>query len=218
MDLITQQKPILKSVSFNQASGAGKITIAGKLLVIQGVDDPVIEIFNAVQLKMQTAILNDQGKELINFTPLFPIYNESKDEMSYELVPTKPSGVDVEKFLPDADKTLEIFYKKLFIASFCQFLDDENDVCNYNGYSLYKECMLRIEAEKDDPKKRSYDIRTIRMLLENFIYFLGLPLPKSKEECERQAARLSLEFIAASGMKNINFLHDPKKVRKLVEA
>ena len=217
MDL-TQQKPILKSVSFSQASGTGKIIITGRLLVIQGVDDPVIEIFNAVQLKMQTAILSTQGKELINFTPLFPVYDESRDEMTYELVPTRPAGVDVRKFLPDADKTLEIFYKKLFIASFCQFLDDENDICNYNGYSLYRECMRRIEAEKDNPKKRSYDIRTIRMLLENFIYFLGLPLPKSKEECERQAARLSLEFIAASGMKNISFLHDPKKVRQLIEA
>lgn len=215
-----KKKPALKSVSFNKETGLGKIVISGKLLVRQGVDDPVIEIWNAVQLKMQTAILNTQGRELIYFTPLFPTYNEAKDETIYELAPTKPAGVPIKRFLSNAEKTLDIFYKNLFKASFCQFLNDENDICNYNGYSLYSECMKRIAKEKD-PKKRDYDIRTIRMLLEDFICFLSLPLPKSKEECERRAALLTLQQLdnsTAEWGEAFSFAHNPEKISKLITA
>lgn len=223
MDLSKKSvRPTLKSVTFNKASGLGEIVISGKLSTIQGVDDPVIEIFNAVQLKKQTAILKTQGKELINFTPFFPSYNEKKDQTIYKLAPTKPAGIPEEYFLEKAEKTLYIFYADSFMAAFRQFLNDENDICNYNGYSLYKVCIERIEGESDNTKKREYDIRTIRMLLEYFINFLDLPLPKSKEETERKAARLSMEFLTSGSWKNsntaiINFLA-PERVKGLIQA
>ena len=193
----TNTKPKLESISFDKATGLGKIVISGELEVLQGIDDPVIEIFNAVQLKMQTAILETQGKELINFTPFFPSYDNKKNVTIYKLAPTKPAGVKERKFLEVAEKTLEIFYKNLFMASFCQFLDDENDICNYNGYSLYRECIRRIQST-EDPEKRDYDIRTVRILLEYFIGFLGLPLPKSKEAYERKGAQLTGKLLKAS--------------------
>lgn len=197
MILIKTTKPKLESISFDKATGLGEIVISGELEVLQGIDDPVIEIFNAVQLKMQAAILETQGKELINFTPFFPSYDSKKNATFYKLAPTKPAGVKERKFLEDAEKTLEIFYKNLFMASFCQFLDDENDICNYNGYSLYRECIRRIQSA-ENPEKRDYDIRTVRILLEYFIEFLGLPLPKSKEAYERKGAQLTKKLLNAS--------------------
>ena len=210
-------KPTLREVSFNRSAGFGKIVIKGTLSVCQGVDDPVIEIFNAVQLFKQAVVLDRYGKELVNFTPLFP--EKSKGTISYKLMPSKPAGISVEKFLSDAEETFDIFYKDLFVASFNQFLNDDNEMCNYNGYNLYEACMKRIE-EEPDPKKRSYDIRTIRMLLGDFINFIGLPLPKSKSAYSRQAALLSEELLASTkyGSSVISFFHDPNKVKELIEA
>ena len=216
MILIKNSKPELESISFDKATGLGEIIISGELKVLQGVDDPVIEIFNAVQLKMQTAILETQGKELINFTPFFPSYDNRRNVTIYKLAPTKPAGVPAKKFLDDAGKTLDIFYKNLFFASFCQFLDDENDICNYNGYSLYRECIQRIEKE-EDPNKRDYDIRTVRILLEYFIGFLELPLPKSKEAYERKGAQLTRKLLGASEKDwESQSSFNPKRVRELL--
>lgn len=208
-------KPVLTEVTFDKTAGFGKIVITGDFLVHQGVDDPVIEIFNAVQLVKQTAAMKNHGKELVNFTPLFPD-TSVKGVTSYQLMPSKPAGVPIKKFLNDAKETLNVFYKDLFIASFNQFLNDDNDVCNYNGYSLYHVCMERIESESD-PKKRDYDIRTIRMLLENFINFIGLPLPRSKEAYERQAAIVT-KLLEELDLKdtNLKFLLNPKKVVELI--
>ncbi|MBQ8992391.1 hypothetical protein IJ103_03605 [Candidatus Saccharibacteria bacterium] len=185
-------------VRFNQKTGVGAITIHGKLETEPGVDDPVIEIWNAVQHKMQDALLEEKGRKLINFTPLFPQYDAVKDVTVYQLMPTCPDGeASTKQFLTEAKLTLDIFYKNLFIGSFRQFLNDDNHICNYNGYSLYKECIGRIRGEKD-PKKRAYDVETTRMLLEHFISFLGLPLPRSKEALERQATLATLEEIKKS--------------------
>lgn len=189
------------AVRFNQRTGTGSINIHGKLEVIDGVDDPVIEIFNAVQHRMETAIWESEKKRLIHFTPLFPTYDAEKDLTIYQILPTKYAEASDKQFLAEAKLTLDIFYKNLFTASFRQFLEDANKICNYNGYSLYKECIKHIR-EANNPEKREYDIYTTRMLLENFIQFLGLPLPKSKEECERKAALASLEQLKTSKIKN----------------
>lgn len=216
MILIKTTKPELESISFDKTTGLGEIIVSGELKVLQGIDDPVIEIFNAVQLKMQTAILDTQGKELINFTPFFPSYDKKKNVTIYKLAPTKPAGIPAKKFLEAASKTLDIFYKNLFVASFCQFLDDENEVCNYNGYSLYRECIQRIEKEEDS-NKREYDIRTVRILLEYFIGFLGLPLPRSKEAFERKGAQLTRKLLEASEKDwESQSSFNPKRVRELL--
>ncbi len=207
----------LKSVKFDQKDGTGSIVLKGKLKVQEGVvDDPVIEIFNAVQQKMQDAIFKDKGVKLINFTPLFPIYDEGKNITVYKLVPSKPAGAPIKSFLSEAEVTLDVFYKNLFIASFKQFLEDRNEVCNYNGYSLYNACMERIGKEKD-PDKKQYDIQTIKMLLENFINFLGLPLPRSKQEHEKKAALLTLQWMNSGelheNLPNVhNFKKDPREL------
>lgn len=199
------------AVRFNQKTGVGKIVIKGNFKTLVGiVDDPVIEIWNAVQCKMQTAILKAEGKKLIHFTPFFPNYDAEKDETVYQLMPSKPDGLPIKAFLAEAKLTIEIFYKNLFLACFRQFLEDENKVANYNGYSLYKSCLEKVEAEKDS-KKRAYDIATTKMLLENFIGFLGLPLPESKEACERRAMQASLSRIHAAD-KDIDKLHNLNNV------
>ncbi len=208
-------KPALSEVIFDKAAGFGKIVIKGDFTVHQGVDDPVIEIFNAVQLSKQTAAMKNHGKELVNFTPLFPD-TSIKGLTSYQLMPSRPAGAPIEKFLNDAKETLNVFYRDLFIASFNQFLNDDNDVCNYNGYSLYRICMERIENESD-AQKRDYDIRTIRMLLENFINFIGLPLPRSKEAYRRQV-EIVANFLEELDLKDANFkfMLNPKKVVELL--
>ena len=200
-------KPSIRSngVRFNQKvtigevtkNNIGTITIRGKFETIPGVDDPVIEIFNAVQLKMQTAIWNVNHKKLINFTPLFPVYDEKKDLTIYELLPSNHTGAPEKEFLAEAKMTLDICYKDLFIAYFRQFLEARNTICNRNVYALYKQCIEQIKAETDI-KKRTGDIATTRLLIEDFINFLDLPLPRSKEELERQATLATLEEIKKS--------------------
>lgn len=174
-------KPSIKSnaVKFDQKSGIGSITIQGHLAINPDLDDPVIEIWNAVQTKMQTAIRKQKGGKLINFTPLFPKYDAERDLTIYELVPTRYEGVPLNSFIAEAKITLDVFYKKMFIACFHAFLEDQNKVCNYNGYSLYQECVRRVSETSEYGKKLEY-IDTTKMLLGNFINFLGLPLPKSK--------------------------------------
>ena len=175
------------SVIFDKNTGIGEIAISGKLKVHENVDDPAIEIWNAVQRNMRENIFQITGKKLVNFTPLFPIYDKGKDQTIYKLIPSKPAGDNVDDFLDEAKVILDFFYKDLFISSFQKFLNDNNEIYNLNGYSLYSACIKRIEKE-EDPEKLEKDIRTIRMLLENFIEFLDLPLPYSKEAYSRKAA------------------------------
>ena len=186
-----QEKPSIRAnaISFNQKTGIGKITIHGRLALNPDADDPVIEIWNAVQQKMQS-VVNSQGekkKELIYFTPLCPHYNEEDDVTTDELIPTRRQGVPIEGFVAEAKITLDVFYKKLFIACFHAFLEDRNEICNYNGYSLYQECIKKIEAAGLDSEKRASYLETTKMLLESFIEFIGLPLPHSKKNMARKA-------------------------------
>lgn len=184
-----QEKPSIRAnaIHFNQKTGIGTITIHGHLALDPDADDPVIEIWNAVQQKMQEAIKNQgEKKELIYFTPLFPHYDKADDITVYELIPTRRQGMPIDSFAAEAKITLDIFYKKLFIACFHAFLEDRNQICNYNGYSLYQECIKKIEAAGLDSEKRASYLETTKMLLESFIEFIGLPLPHSKKNMARK--------------------------------
>lgn len=195
------------AVRFNQKSGIGSITIQGQLALDPDVDDPVIEIWNAVQNKMQTAVEAKNGK-LIYFTPLFPKYDAERDVTTYELVPTRYEGVALKEFISEAAVTVDVFYKKLFIACFHAFLEDQNKVCNYNGYSLYQECVKKISKEKEYGKRQEY-INTTKMLLGNFINFLGLPLPKSKKNFAVKATKESVGVLYSIAELNETFSEMP---------
>lgn len=186
-----QEKPSIRAnaVHFNQKTGIGTITIHGHLALNSDVDDPVIEIWNAVQHKMQTAVKEQKGGKLIHFTPLFPKYNEEKDITVYDLVPTRYEGVTLKDFTAEAKITIDVFYKKLFIASFSAFLEDGNKVFNYNGYTLYRECIKRISSDISTEKRQEH-IATTKMLLANFINYLGLPLPESKKKLAKSGTIL----------------------------
>lgn len=209
-----QKRPSIRAnaVQFNQRTGVGKIVLQGKFESIPEVDDPVIEIWNALQRSTR----EQSTGEAINFTILFPTYDEEKDITVYELLPTnRCSNVETKAFLAEAKLEIEILYKKNFYEKFRQFLDEKNSVCNRNLYSLYKSCLEQIENEADEKKKES-DISTCRLLIEDFIKFLKLPLPQSKEAYGREAIAATLQKLKEDSLEAGKLHKAPQNIIKLL--